>query len=209
MKTDGEPAIAALQRTVAAQRQGITKPENPPANNPSSNGACEKAVQDVSNLVRTLKLAIEARVGIAIDDDRPVVGWIIEHAAFLLSRFAEGRDGMTPIERLTGRKWTQAVAEFGEIVAAKLALSKVGRKRGAQKNKLAARFIKTVWVGQVARTGERIVMKENGDAVRYHMIRRVPIKDRWNAEDVLNVMGDTKKSSAISHRFRHSTSKNG
>ena len=52
LKTDGEPAIVALQRTVAAQRQGITKPENPPAYNPSSNGACEKAVQDVSNLVR-------------------------------------------------------------------------------------------------------------------------------------------------------------
>ena len=127
LKTDGEPAIVGLQRTAA-------KPENPLAYNPSSNGACAKAVQDVSNLVRTLKLALEAPVGIANDDNGPVVDWIIEHAAFLWSRFAVGRDGVTPLERLTGRKWTQAVAEFGEIVLAKLALSKVGcGKRGAQK----------------------------------------------------------------------------
>ena len=97
---------------------------------------------------------------------------------------------MTPIERLTGRKWSQAVAEFGEIVLAKLALSKVScGKRGAQKNKLAARFIKTVWVGQVARTGEHVVIKKNGDAMRCRTIRRVPIEDRWSAEEVLNIRG--------------------
>ena len=41
LKTDGEPAIVALQHAIATQRDGITKPENPPAYNPSSNGACE------------------------------------------------------------------------------------------------------------------------------------------------------------------------
>ena len=48
LKTDGEPSMLALQRAMALLRPGLTKPENPPAYNLSSNGACEKAVQDVS-----------------------------------------------------------------------------------------------------------------------------------------------------------------
>ena len=47
LKTDGEPAMATLQRAVQAARPHQTVPENPPAYNPQSNGACEKAVQDV------------------------------------------------------------------------------------------------------------------------------------------------------------------
>ena len=30
-KTDGEPAMLALQRAIAQERPGITKPENPPS----------------------------------------------------------------------------------------------------------------------------------------------------------------------------------
>ena len=63
LKTDGEPAMIAMQRAIAAQRPGLTKPENPPAYNPQSNGACEKAVQDVSAQIRTLTVALESRLG--------------------------------------------------------------------------------------------------------------------------------------------------
>ena len=42
LKTDGEPAMLALQRAIAQERPGITKPKNPPSYNPASNGACER-----------------------------------------------------------------------------------------------------------------------------------------------------------------------
>ena len=61
LKTDGEPAMLALQEAIARLRSHvITRPENPPAYNSQSNGAAEKAVQDVSGQVRTLKLALES-----------------------------------------------------------------------------------------------------------------------------------------------------
>ena len=44
LKTDGEPAIVAVQNKVQALRKSITVPRNPPAYNPQSNGPCEKAV---------------------------------------------------------------------------------------------------------------------------------------------------------------------
>ena len=56
-------------------------------------------------------------------------------------------------------------------------------KQHTQKNKLAARSLRAVWVGQVGRTGEHIVIKPNSGRT----VRRVPIEDRWSAEDILNV----------------------
>ena len=79
---------------------------------------------------------------------------------------------------------------MGEVVLAKLALCKVGYgKRKAQKNKLATRSIRAILVGQVGRTGEHIIIKQNGDAARCRTVRRVPLEDRWKAEDILNIRG--------------------
>ena len=103
IKTDGEPSMLAVQKAVAVMRKDlVTRPENPPAYNPESNGSAEKAVQDVSGQVRSLKLALEARLGVSIGDASAVMDWIVEHAAYVLSRFSVGHDGMTPYERLTG-----------------------------------------------------------------------------------------------------------
>ena len=129
LKTDGEPAMLALQRAIAQERPGITKPENPPSYNPASNGACEKAVQDVSGHVRALKFALEANIGMPIEEDHPIMEWIITHAAFCLTHFSVGHDGMTPIERLTGRKWVRPLAELGEIVMAKLVAREIGNDK--------------------------------------------------------------------------------
>ena len=130
VKTDGEPAIVALQNRIQALREGRTVPRNPPAYSPQSNGPCEKAAQDVSAQLRTVLLALEARLGTHIDAKLPIVQWALEHSTFLLNKYAVGADGMTPYERQTGRKRRRAIVEFGEIVLAKLALN---RKTKSQK----------------------------------------------------------------------------
>ena len=60
LKTDGEPAMISLQAALQAARTGRTVLENPPQYNPQSNGACEKAVQDVGGA------GAEAETGIGI-----------------------------------------------------------------------------------------------------------------------------------------------
>ena len=75
------------------------------------------------------------------------------------------------------------IVEFGEAVLAKLTLKRrVKGKDKKLKNKLAARSILVTWVGQIARIGEHMVIKKDGNAVRCRTIRRVPEADRWNAE---------------------------
>ncbi len=65
-------------------------------------------------------------------------------------------------------------------------IAKGHKKR--QKKKLAPRAIKGIWVGQVGRTGEHIVVKNNGDAIRCRTIRRLPIEDRWNATMIKDIL---------------------
>ena len=45
-KTDGEPAIVAVQEQLIHGREVTTMPRTPPAYYPESNGAIEKGVQD-------------------------------------------------------------------------------------------------------------------------------------------------------------------
>ncbi len=52
LKTDGEPAMIALQSKIIECRAGRTIPRNPPVYNPESNGPCEKMVQDVNSKTR-------------------------------------------------------------------------------------------------------------------------------------------------------------
>ena len=188
LKTDGEPAIMAVQARIVALRESQTVPRNPPAYNPQSNGPCEKAVQDVTTQLRTMKLALENRVKVKILDELPIMQWALEHASFLINRFSVGKDGMTPYERTTGRRWRRPLLEFGESVMAKLSLQR--RNKGhvrKLKRKLAPRAIPAVWVGQVGRTGEHIVIKRNGDAVRCRTVKRSPAEERWDPEAIMLV----------------------
>ena len=163
VKTDGEPAIVAVQNRLQALRDGRTIPRNPPAYDPAANGPCEKAVQDVTAHQRTIKLALESRLGVTIDEDLPIMQWALEHAVFVMNKYSVGHDGMTPYERLTGRKWRQALVEFGEIVLAKLTPRR--RQQGKAKKqtrKFAARSIEGMRLGQIARTGEHVVIRPSG-----------------------------------------------
>ena len=61
IKTDGENAIVAVQKELIKRRDKQTIPQNPPAYNPQSNGAVEKAVQDADAQLRCLKIGLEEK----------------------------------------------------------------------------------------------------------------------------------------------------
>ena len=46
----------------------------------------------------------------------PVTLWMVEHASELLTKYLVGRDGKTPYERLTGKRYRVEAFEFGEKV---------------------------------------------------------------------------------------------
>ena len=69
-------------------------------------------MQSVAGQVRVMKCAIEARIGEDIPQDAPMWGWIVEHAAELLTSFEVGKDGRTAYERLRGKRSKREIVEF-------------------------------------------------------------------------------------------------
>ena len=179
LKTDGEPAMIALQTAVADARASRTVPRNPPAYNPQSNGSAEKAVQDVAGQMRRLTLALEARLQQRISAKLQVMIWLVRHAAWVLTHFQVGHDGFTAWRRLSGRPWKGTVAEFGEQVIVKLAKKKPTSTKKAKrsKTKLTAQSIRGTWLGIHPRTGEHLLAVHAGEVVRVRTIHRLPAEE--------------------------------
>ena len=93
LKTDNEAALVDLRVGVAeklslgqAGEGGLqVVPEVPPAHEPQSNGMIENGVQVVKGMIRTLMLALEGRIQGDIPVHHPVMLWLVEHAAELVT----------------------------------------------------------------------------------------------------------------------------
>ena len=197
VQSDGEPAIIAVQQALAEARSGTTMLRNSPAYTPQANGGAEKAVQDVTDIMRRLILGLEAKLKCRVDVSLPIVKWIVRHAAFVLTRFQVGHDGLTPWRRLTGKSWNGQMFHFGESVMGRLSFKKPGNKKKASrgKKKLAARSLPGIWLGVYPRTGEHIVALESGEAIRVRTVHRLSAEDQWNADAVLAVRALPRKPS--------------
>ena len=62
LKGDGEPALVQVMEEVKRRRCHPTIIQNPPAYDPQSNGAAEKAVQDYMGQMRAVKIGLEFRL---------------------------------------------------------------------------------------------------------------------------------------------------
>ena len=60
-----------------------------------SNGAAEEACRTVKGMSRALRHSLEALHGISIGPAHPVLPWMVQHGAFLVSRGQLGSDGKT------------------------------------------------------------------------------------------------------------------
>ena len=99
LKTDGDPSIVVLQKAMAASRQHETIPAHPLAYSPQSNGTAERAVQEFPSQLRSLKLALESRIKVAIGREMEVMKTLAYHASYLIRRCLRGMDGKTPLSR--------------------------------------------------------------------------------------------------------------
>ena len=92
--------------------------EHSPAYDHRANRLVERAVREVKDQVRVMRVALVAKVG-AIPLSCAVIDWLVEWAAEALGGAQVGDDGMTAHRRLRGREWEPRVAGFGEKVLAR------------------------------------------------------------------------------------------
>ena len=186
VKSDGEPAIKTVVDNVCRVRasRGASRMcvENSPAYSHKSNGVIERGVQTIQGHLRVMRSALEARLGVVLATDHAIWAWMVEYVGYLICRGEVGRDGRTPYERSKGKRGKIPGVEFGEGIWWKR------KPVGGALGKLTCLWSDGVFLGVKGTTGEYIVGTEDG-VWRTRTLRRRPVQERWNADNLAKVGG--------------------
>ena len=93
-----------------------TVPENSPKGESQSNGSIESAIRELAGMTRTLKDAIESKIGEPLGQDHPMLPWIVEHSGTVITRYRIGKDGRTAYQRIKGKNPSNRVVPLEEKV---------------------------------------------------------------------------------------------
>ena len=177
LQSDGEPAIKAVARAVAAARSKLGKKtvqRTTPVAAHQSNGGAERAVQTVRRLGTCLFHALELKAG-TFPADTPLKLWAQVHGAFLYNRFHVLPGVLqTPYElAYGGRKFTKALCVFGETVFGQVLRTHKGEPR----------WIKGLWVGMSTTSGANHLMTTYGH-IQSESVRRATEEQQLTANQV-------------------------
>ena len=94
IRCDQEAALRSSVSEVARMRgDPVAISENSAVGDSQGNGFIERALRTVEEMVRTLKLDLEARVSEAFKITHKVIPWLIDHAVDLVNKVQVGQDG--------------------------------------------------------------------------------------------------------------------
>eukprot|EP00435_Cladocopium_sp_Y103_P034158 s1161_g8.t1 len=176
LKSDGEHPLVRLKKDAGREATTVTKVvcEESPAGDSKANGEAESAVREVKWRIRAVRLTLEKKLGVKLEDGHPLVQWIPRYASEQANRFRVGADGRTPEERRTGKKWIKPLPLFGEKVLIKPA--------GKGKKTDMARMVPARFVGMHNRFGSVLGMTSEGVIVGsgFH---RLADDEQWDPLD--------------------------
>ena len=188
LKSDNEKAILKLLRdSLLSMRVEIPdmeqlQEENAVTYDSKSNGDAENAVKQVQKQLRTLKLCLEKRLQRRIPTSHPVVTWLVEHAAWLLTTRQLGEDGFTSYQRAKGRDFAKRTIAFAERVM--YMLPSKGPQHDARA-KLDPLWEHGVVLGYSRTSAEYFVYSDiENKVIRARSLQRVPEDRRWSVEHV-------------------------
>ena len=157
LKSDGEPAIVALQEAGKNSRQSGTILENSPKGDSQSNGAAENAVREEEGMKRTGKMSVEEELKAVIDNKHVLLPWLVMHARVLITRYKTVHDGKTAYQRIKNKRPSNKMQPFGEKVVWMML------NDNHRRNKLdSIRHFRKLSSGIVPRTGEFVVLTPEG-----------------------------------------------
>ena len=181
LKADDEHAIVKLLhdslrriKTDVMDMEQVGK-EHPPSYDSRSNGSVENAVKAVQGLLRTVKLGFEAKVGKTVPLTHPVVAWMVEHVAWILTTRRLGVDGRSPYHSVRGRPFTRRLLEFGEMALYKLPMK---GPRHDERGKLEERWRRGVFLG-FARQSNEYVLWDEDKVVKSRSHQRLKSNLQW------------------------------
>ena len=184
VKSDQEASAQELSRAVAHARESDygTAIEASAVGESDTNASIERAIQDVEAQIRTLRSALEERIGARVHIKSRVVDWLIRHAACFISRCRVRPDGRTAMQKIKGRNPISKIAEFGEVVHFKIP------KTQLTPGKFEDWWSDGLWLGFEMRTAEHLIGTNVG-VFRVSSVMRKPEDERWSAARVRDLVG--------------------
>ena len=195
-KTDQEKAVVAIiQEAVRVSKlpkeyaggnqfHGVLTqavPETSAVGQSASNSRAERSVQQIEDLVRTYKSALESRMGCKLSSDHALMRWIVEHAANVYNKYAVTPEGTTPYAALHGKNPRERLVEFGERI--------LWHVPKALRAKLDLRWRLGVYAGYSPTSNEYFLGLPNGNVVKSRSIVRVVPSGRWDRKSLMAIKG--------------------
>ena len=181
LKTDQEPAIVQLQSAIQNVRQATLVPVNTPVGESECNGRVENTIRRVQEKLGALRHQVETNTKRKIQDNAPIMAWMVRWAAELISKYSMGDDGKSPYERIRQERCVVPLVPFGEFVMY-LLLKTVRRYKGDPAKKYG------VWLGVIERIEEIFIGTCRG-VIKCRTVSRLPKGEQWDADVVANMVG--------------------
>ena len=166
-RSDNDAGLCKLLRLLKERWAGELILEQTPEGDHNANGSAECSVGLMKGHVRSVKIALEEKIGCEIPATHNLMTWVVAFARSSYRKYHIGKDGRSPMERVFGRTPNGPAAHFGEAVWWK-PLSPSSRP-GA----LEERFQDGYFAGHVDGTTQYYVLTPTG-AVRCRTICRKP-----------------------------------
>ena len=132
-------------------------------------------IKELKRRIRANKAMVESKLGMTLDSDDPALAFLPSYCADQMSRHRVGKDGRTPLQKLTGRQWQRHSVRFAEKILIKT-LGSAGRK-----NDFSQRMIPGHYVGHHNRHGSVLVLTETGLQIGSGF-RRLPPEEQWDKD---------------------------
>ena len=86
-----------------------------PVESHATMGAMARANRTLGEMMRTMKLSTETRVGGRLETDHHLISWMIRHCCWIFCKYHVRADGRTPFEVLRNNSYRGGLACFGEL----------------------------------------------------------------------------------------------
>ena len=110
LRSDGEPAITAVTRAIAAARgagddtQPLTVVEESPNKSSASLGGAERFAGTIQGLIRTLRQDVKEQQGVVIRADSVAFAYLVSHVVYLHNRYQTSHPSKRCIRRCSARR---------------------------------------------------------------------------------------------------------
>ena len=186
MRSGEEPAIGDFVKEAVSRGETMTELQLSPKRSKGALGSAEASNFAVESQLRTMRLGLLAWYpSEQVGGDNRLVAWMVRHCGWLLTWFQMKAPGRTAFCSKMGREYKREIVEFAEQV-----LFSISGSSGpeAAVEKLMPRWDLGVWVGEITKSDEHVLLSPFGSK-RSRSIKRLPEESKWKGDFLQTVRG--------------------